>query len=478
MATINKSIPEQWFKKLISPTKNCYNLRAFVYNIFGVRLRPQQWGALRAMLDPSIRRVYLSVARQAGKTHTLGLFQTIVPIFPNQIIPNTPGTKNCHVFGPKLEQAQLSYDRFSSFVRFNPGNIFDGTITVDKADRMKFNNNVEVRAITASRNADIEGLTSHIIILEESQAISPYKVRNSIFPMGGGVPGGAKIIQVGKAGKTGSHFHKAYKDIYNPKDNPSGYRQFIFPWDKCVGLDKNYVIKLKDEDPIAFALNYELKWDASTVGMFITEDQYESCYNELTWNGIKEIMANRELPLFMGVDFAKLQDETVITVGYYDEQTETVHIVYWWALPGVDYYTQIGFIKDLYNQHNIRHILIDKSSVGEPILDFMKQAGMSVDGKSFDQSTKDKLYKFFRSKINQKKIQWPKQSSTMPVSFIKSLKKFEKQMLELEIDYKPNGLIAVNANPDDNAAHDDYPDSACLLCWAASHHIEPSCYFA
>ena len=480
---LNKSIADQWFKKIIDPSNNCYNLRAFVYNIFGVTLYSNQWKTLRAMLDPKMRKVYISFARQAGKTYLLGIFQALVAIFPNQIVPHNNGRINCFVFAPKLEQAQKGFDDFSYFVHYNPGNIFDGTIVMDKADRIKFNNNVLIRAITASRNAEIEGLSANIIILEESQAISPYKARSSIFPMGGGVEGGAKIIQIGVPDKTGTHFHKAYKNPYNHKTAPNGYHQFIYPWQKCPRLSKTYVTGLRDEDPISFSRNYDLRWDSQTIGMFISEEQYESCHSKLAWKDINKILADPTFPLFMGIDFAKLRDETVITIGYVDDKTGDLEVIYWWALPGVDYATQVGFIKDLCSQHNIKYILVDKSSIGEPMIDFMKQAGLSVEGKNFDQVTKDKLYKFFRSRISQRKVKWPRLESIqkedgVPLSFIKMLKKFESQMLELEIDYKPNGLIAVSANPKDNTAHDDYPTSACLLTWISSNHIEPTAYFA
>ena len=319
-------------------------------------------------------------------------------------------------------------------------------------------------------------------IVSNSQSISPYKVRESILPMGGGIIGGAKIIQIGVPGKTGTHFHKALKNPYDAIENPLGYHQFIYPWQKCPSLDEKYILRLKNEDPITFARNYELRWDSQTAGMFISEDQYDNCCSDFRWPEIEKMLNNKAFPLFMGIDFAKLRDSTVITIGYLDESSDTVYIIYWWELPGVDYATQVGFVKDLFNEHNIRYILVDKSSIGEPMIDFMRNAGLPAEGKNFDQVTKDKLYKFFRTKINQKKILWPKlsiaQDTGAPLSFIKLLKKFERQMLELEVDYKPNGLIAVHADAKDNLAFDDYCDSACLLTWIASNHISPSAYFA
>ena len=331
---IKKEVREQWLQKILDPSNNCYNLRAFVYNIFGAVLESNQIHALRDMLDPKIRRIYISMARQSGKTFIIGLFQAMVPIFCDNV--------NCYVFDPKKEQAELIFEKFSNFVHFNPVNAFQSAIIVDKADRIKFSNSVENRAITASRNAEIEGLTAHIIILDESQAISPYKVRESIIPMGGGVERGAKIIQVGVPGITGSHFHKAYKNIYDKKNNPMGYVHHIYPWYKCPRLirNKDYILAQKNDDPEAFARNYELKWQASNFGLFMSEEVFESCLEAFDW---ESIVTNPNIPLYMGVDFAKLRDSTVITLGYLDEKTKKIYIIYWYELRGTDYNTQAGF---------------------------------------------------------------------------------------------------------------------------------------
>ena len=146
---------------------------------------------------------------------------------------------------------------------------------VDKSDRIQFKNGFEARAITASRNAEIEGLTDHIIILDESQHISPYKVRESILPMGGGVPGGAKVIQCGVPGILGSHFHRAFKNKYHPVDNPYGYVHHIFPWKECPRVVRNieYVMSLKAQDEESFERNYELNWARNNMGYCINEEQ-------------------------------------------------------------------------------------------------------------------------------------------------------------------------------------------------------------
>jgi len=461
-------IEDQWFKRILNKASNCRNLREFVYKVFNRKLEKNQYWALRDMLDPAIRLIYYSSARQSGKTEVIALFQAIAAMFPHCVIPHYEGKGNCYVFAPKQEQAQISFERFSNFIHFNNYNLYSNELEVDKADRIRFNNGFEVRAITASRNAEIEGLTTHIIILDESQAISPYKVRESILPMGGGIKGGAKIIQCGVPGILGSHFHKAYKNKYDNELNPFGYRIHEYPWNNCPRLDKNYVMSIKGDEE-AFARNYELNWAKNNFGYFITTEQYEACelsYNpaELTKKAIDE-----GWQFHWGLDFAKYKDSTVLTVLVQNPETGHFYIVGLVELQGVDYMSQIGYLKNAYVPGRVVHICADKTAVGDPLVEQMNESGMRTTGIVFNQQSKDKIYKNFRHWISSVEVHWPKAAP----SFSKELKRFKQQMIELELEYKPTGLISVHHNLDDNQARDDYPDSACLGVWSGAEYIEP-----
>lgn len=167
--TIPTNISEKaiWFNKLLDPTDNCKNLRAFCLNLFDCKLEKNQYWALRDMLDPKVRLIYFSSARQSGKTQVIALYHVIAALFPEFVILEYPGRANAYIFAPKKEQAEISFERFSNFVHFNKYNIFSDSIVADKFDKMTFRNGFEVRAITASRNAEVEGLTTHIQTLDE-----------------------------------------------------------------------------------------------------------------------------------------------------------------------------------------------------------------------------------------------------------------------------------------------------------------------
>lgn len=468
----NPILKKEWFDRLLDKSKECYNLRAFVYNMYGTKLEKNQYWALRDMLDPNVRLMYYTSARQSGKTQVIALFQAISAIFPEFVIPQFEGKANCYVFAPKKEQAEISFERFSNFVHFNKYNLYSNSLVTDKADRVGFKNGFEVRAITASRNAEIEGLTTHILILDESQAISPYKVRESILPMGGGVKGGAKIIQCGVPGILGSHFHKAFKNAYDAKENPLGYIQHIYPWEECPRLSKEYVITLMDDEE-SFSRNYELSWARNNFGYFVTTEEYDACEEDYTpQEKIKEAVENG-WGFHWGLDFAKYRDSTVLTVMVENPENGHFYLVGLIELRGVDYTSQIGILKNMYQPDKVVHICADKSSVGDPVIELMNEGGMRTTGVQMHLQNKDKIYKNFRYWIQTKKVHWPRKAG----GFSRELKRFKQQMIELEIEYKSSGLISVHHNLSDNLAKDDYPDSCCLCVWSGAEYIEPKIGF-
>jgi len=444
--------------------------------LFNRKLEKNQYFALRDMLDPKIRNIYYCTARQAGKTEVIAIFQALAALFPDCVIPFYEGEGHCYVFAPKQEQAQLSFERFSKLIHYNDYAIYPPEeFLVDKAQRITFKNGFESRAITASRNAEIEGLTTHIIILDESQHISPFKVRESIFPMGGGVPGGAKIIQCGLPGILGSHFHTAFKSEYHPDENTYGYVHHIYPWTECPRVLRNmpYVMGLKAQDDEAFERNYELNWSRNNMGYFINEEQYVAC--ELDYDPAKKRKEALEKgwELHWGIDFAKLRDSTVLTEMALDPETDEFYLVRLIELKGVDYIVQIAMFAEMYNPAEVVHVAVDQSSIGEVNVELMQSKSMGVHGEVFSIQKKELIYKNYKHYIERQKVHWPKKESVKSKEFRKLLKRFEKQMMELETEHRLTGHTSYHCNENDNLARDDFPDSSALAIWSATQYVPP-----
>lgn len=442
-----------WLKKICHPTNGLKSLYALVYNCFGIKLYYYQLETLRAMLNPKINQMLCSYARQSGKSTVISVYMALAPMLFNDV--------NIYVFGPKLEQAQIPFGRAASFIRTNKWNLYSGSILEDKADRMKFSNNVEIRAVSASLNSEIEGLTVHSLILDECENISSYKIKESITPMGAAV--NAKIMQFGVPRAMGTYWHESWK-------NPS-YFKFIYPWEKCLrpqgNLDREYVLQRKEEDPVIFATQFELKWNED-MSTFISYDNWLAC--ELDYKLEDEKIKGN----FWGVDFGRQKDSTVITEYKYDIESDSGMITNWWELQGIDYAEQINFMQDIYHSE-VELILCDSSSIG-PMIEIMVERGLPARGMNFDQHNKDKLYKYLRSKILQKKVHWPKKECYDTPRQRKLYNRFIQQCTDLEVDYKSTGLISVH-HPDFGSARDDFPDSTALAVYASSEFVTPNATF-
>lgn len=295
---------------------------------------------------------------------------------------------------------------------------------------------------------------------------------NSILPMGGGIKHGAKVIQCGVPGLLGSHFHKAYKNKFDPQTNPYGYVHHIYPWQDCPRLDLKYIMNLKNEDPDSFERNYELKWERSNYGYFTTYEEYEACEEDYDVHALYKKAIDNNWPMYWGIDFAKLRDSTVLITVAQNPETGHYYLVGdIIEFQGTEYIDQIGYIKNIYVPGHIKHTCADKSGVGEMPIEVLNDGGILTTGINFSLQSKDKIYKHLRYQIQNKLIHWPKKLPN------KEYRKFKQQFLELEIEHKTTGLISVHHNLDDNLARDDYADSLCLAIWSAAEYVEPNISF-
>ena len=124
--------------------------------------------------------------------------------FSGFLIDNYPQMR-VGIFTPRLQQAEVSIGRLSTFCQMNEQRLNNRIEKITK-DRVELSNGSYVTAVSASDQSNIEGLTFDVIVLDEAQKVSDYTFSERILPMGGGT--NAKIVQVGTP-KTRNHFYDA-----------------------------------------------------------------------------------------------------------------------------------------------------------------------------------------------------------------------------------------------------------------------------
>jgi hypothetical protein len=138
-------------------------------------------------------------------------------------------------------------------------------------------------------------------------------------------------------------------------------------------------------------------------------------------------------------------------------------VVAWLEIQGDNYEEQYYEVMDFLANFNIARLVIDASGVGSPIADRLAaNADFEVIAYVYSLQSKSELYKHFDTEIKAGRFHYPADESTKETF---EFRRFLEQMMNLEKTY--SGQHMVVSHPKVSWAHDDYPDSAALMCWAA-----------
>ena len=153
---------------------------------------------------------------------------------------------------------------------------------------------------------------------------------------------------------------------------------------------------------------------------------------------------------YMGVDLAKHQDFTVITM-----MNEHGHVVYWDRFNQIDWPLQKGMIYTKANEYRAK-VLIDSTGIGDPIYDDLVKMKLQVQGYRFTHESKKALIECLIVAMENKEITFP----NIPV-MINELRTYEYQISKA-------GSLSYNAPP---GYHDDCCVSLALATWLKKNAI-------
>lgn len=163
------------FLDRIDPVEYCQDILRNHYPESKKYLHQNQVDLIRAACNPKLKQVAGMMARQTGKTESIASMS-------GYLIDNYPQMK-VGIFTPRLQQAEVSIGRLSTFFQMNEELLNNKIVKLTK-DRIELGNNSYVTAVSASDQSNIEGLTFDVMILDEAQKISNYTWSERIAPMG------------------------------------------------------------------------------------------------------------------------------------------------------------------------------------------------------------------------------------------------------------------------------------------------------
>ena len=453
--------------------------------ISGHELYPYQLPLARRMFESMMINDGATIsscwARQSGKTQCISdVTTTAMIMFPllAKMYPDLLGKYRNGVwvgcFAPVEEQADNLYNRIVSLLNSDSAQamlhdpeINDRVVGKGRVVHLR-NCKSLVRKTTAHPRATIEGRSYHLILIDECQLADQTAVSKSILPMGAAY--NATKLFIGTPARFKGVFYKTIQDNKrNALRRGARTNHFEVDWrlaGKHNPLYKRYVqdaMLSMGEDSDEFMLSYRIRWLLDR-GMFTTFEKLDKC-EDISMQSV--VHAYNRTPVCVGIDCARKQDRTIVTVvfvdwdnpdtfGYYNHR-----ILNWLDLEGMDWEEQYFRIVDFLANYNVYKIGIDIGGLGDVVAQRLKillpyAEIVELGSAQVDQSTR---WKHLRQLIDRRQISWP---AGAKVKRLKTYRRFRAEMEDLEINFK--GPYVLAECPKESDAHDDYPDSLALAC--------------
>jgi hypothetical protein len=403
------------------------------------------------------------------------------------------------IYAPKLEQAEVMFNRVRSFLETKNAQRVLSELNITLAsfngNTVTLSSGARVICQTASDNAKIEGETHHLLVLEEAQDMSDMKIKKSLRPMVASTRG--TICMIGTATTQRCVFYDMIK--HNERVELSGGRRnhFFYPHQVCSqynSLYRDYIEQEKirlGEMSDEFRMSYGGEWIfergmfASNALLFRKQVAIDApeLFSQL-WTPEDARLLTPNLSFVAGIDWGRDHDSTIVTIGAVDwlNPVQSLrasnefgefnvdlyrkYVVDWKEWHGDNYESQFHEITAYLRRWGgrLKKVVTDSNTCGQPIFDRLVASFAMEDVEivpfNFSAKMKSDGYKAFYAELCGQRFSFP---AGPKVRSTTEYRKFINQMLDLRKSYR-NGLMVVD-HPDTKSAHDDYCDSAMLMCW-------------
>ena len=462
---------------------------------------------IRSVLENDGEEITALFSRQSGKSETIALtvggLMILLPQLAN--MPMFADDKRLlmfkdglwvGIFAPSQRQSQITYNRIKTRIQSKNSQAvlndpeFRLSFTTSNGQTVAMSNGSFATAISASDGSSIEGESFKLIICEEAQDISNFKIRKSIHPMGAAY--NATIVKIGTATTHKGDFYEAIKRNKKEATERSSHIRNHFEYDWKVAAKYNqkyakYVEKERNrlgEKSDEFEMSYNLKWIIER-GMFIDVIKFELNNGEPM---LERVMHDKSFNHIAGIDVGGKSDDTIVTIVEVDwdmpvimesrtndetgeEETYLAYNTYikdWYCISNVpDYEEQYPLIVDYLSNFRLSRVVIDATREASVAHRLRANIKPEVIPFVFSSKSKSEIYKHLDKEISAGRARFPMGESTVKT---REYTDFLQQLADLQKGYSGANLVVSHSQ--DKDAHDDYPDSWCLAVWGASYKGE------
>ena len=461
---------------------------------------------IRSVLENDGEELTALFSRQSGKSETIsvitGGLMIILPLLAN--MPMFADDIRLRmfkdglmvgIFAPSQRQAQITYGRIKSRIQSKTATAiledpeFNLTFTTSNGQTVALSNGSFATAISASDGSSIEGESFMLIICEEAQDISNFKIEKSIHPMGASY--NATIVKIGTATTFKGNFYDTIQRNKRSDSEKTSHIRNHFEYDWKVAAKYNpkyakYVEKEKQrlgEKSDAFRMSYCLEWIIER-GMFVDITKFEKNNTEPI---LERTDFDKSVTHVAGIDLGGKGDKTIVTIvevnwdlpvileSRVNEETgEEVYTAYntyikdWLRITDEpDYEVQYAEIVNYLSRFSVSKVVCDATR--ESSVSHRLRANLSCEVIPYIFSTKAKseLYKHLETEIVSGRARVCAGKETVQT---KEYTEFIEELGELQKGYSGSHMVV--SHPDEKNAHDDYPDSWALAVWGTATKCE------
>jgi hypothetical protein len=467
-------------KKLIVFMEEFCNIKLFPYQV------PIAYRIIESIVLGDGEEMTVVATRQSGKSEVLSnVCASLMVILPklSKVYPTWLGKFDkgfwIGVFAPTEDQADTVFSRIVTKLTSEHALEFlldpeiddkaasGGSRGKGKLISLKHSGSI-CRMQTCNPKAKIESKTYHFVLIDEAQEADEFMITKSIKPMLAFNNG--SICLTGTATRNKSYFYKMIQ--YNKRRSTSGRKirqcHFEYDWRTAAKYNTNYgkfIAKEKlriGEDSDEFQMSYCNRW-VLEKGMFVTDERLERMYDS-SMGVVKQWWRT---PVVVGIDVARANDSTVVTVcwvdwdhpdpfGFYEHR-----VLNWLEINNEEWESQYFQIIDFLRNYDVLRIGVDAQGVGGAVAERLQLLlpHMDVLAVSSDSKAQHERWVHLTELIQRDQLIIPGHSKARRN---RMWKRFNQQMADLEKIYKGPYLLA--AAPDEKGAFDDYPDSLAIAC--------------
>ena len=456
----------------------------FCEELSGMELRPYQRDLAYRIIESVIladgEETTALWSRQSGKSQTLAIVVAgMLVLFPklSKSFEEFDRFKRgiwVGMFAPTDNQSQFIYDKVKEILESDRAKDFFDDPEIDEsttatAKMLKLRSGSIVRRQTANPRAKIEGASYHLIVVDEAQEADDQVVRKSIHPMLAAYAG--SMVKIGTPSFTKGDFYKAIQ-LNKRRATKRRGRRSHFQYDyKTVSKYNPYYEKFikqeklrLGEDSDEFQMSYALKWMLDR-GMLITEDSLDYLGDK----SMPLVKAWHRSPCVAGIDPARVNDSTVVTVAWVDWDHPDAagyrehRILNWLEIHDTDWESQYYQILEFLDAYDLAFVGVDAQGMGGPVAERLERLlghRTEVVPVTSDLKNQAERWAHMIQLLQRNMIIYPGHSKARRT---RVWKRFRQQMEDAEKVMKGNYMM-IQAPEDTRDSHDDYVDSLAIAC--------------